>query len=212
MSGSLRLPDRFNSLSSSTAACRLRPAAGASNSKASRNAGANRRSCTYRPVASDSGFSVARSPSASISSRDAINRSQPIASSSTSNGSRARPSARACFGRSNRPCMLAALVECANTRSHVSRERPILGSCFSSSVNARFRPASRASLIACAARRRARTRPVDTRMCRHSSVFPFPLLPWRNLHVARGARGRATHASVYCSHFRRRGGRRSTAP
>ena len=35
MSGSLRRPDRFSSRSTSTAACRLRPARGASNSKAS---------------------------------------------------------------------------------------------------------------------------------------------------------------------------------
>ena len=55
--------------------------------------------------------------------------------------------------------MLGALVEWGGVRSHVSRDRPMPGSCSSSASSAFFLSSPRASLSACADSLRARARP-----------------------------------------------------
>ena len=55
--------------------------------------------------------------------------------------------------------MLGALVEWGGVRSHLSRDRPMPGSCSSSASSAFFRSSPSASLSACADSLRARARP-----------------------------------------------------
>ena len=55
--------------------------------------------------------------------------------------------------------MFGALVEWGSVRSHVNRDRPMGGSCLSSSSRASFRSSSSESLSACADSLRARVRP-----------------------------------------------------
>ena len=72
---------------------------------------------------------------------------------------RATAVARTNLSRSRRPSMLGALVEWGGERSHVSRDRPMLGSCSSRSSSAFFPSLSSESLSACADSLRARARP-----------------------------------------------------
>ena len=72
---------------------------------------------------------------------------------------RGRAIARTKVSRSRRASMLGALVEQGGVRSHVSRDRPMPGSCSSSASSAFFRSSPRASVSACADSLRARARP-----------------------------------------------------
>ena len=72
---------------------------------------------------------------------------------------RGRAMARTKVSRSSRASMLSALVEWGDVRSHVNRDRPMVGSCLSRSSRAFFGSSSSVSLSACADNLRARARP-----------------------------------------------------